>query len=393
MQLISFKKERKETDKMKREIAFFLALVMVFALCGCGVEKNDEGFLKNVQTGIEKRITYTKTGQNNISGMDGMATYYANCANEELRAIGDVDEYIFTDSRLEQIAYDYVAALNKQVTGAKDYNGNYQRFSEQYYSNGYYPEAELICILNEEYGLTAGKNYTAEFNKFLEDGQTYVAIQNLVTEDTVLESIGGSRSAIVVDNTSMFDLSGAQLHFNFFDDDGLMVDDSSCYFQSLQAGCKQKAEVYAQKKFTKAEVSVSCYLGSAEIKTAYKPIKYVNNMIVELELVTELPKEFAYKDYSKGIIKSFGYEESSWSDGKASLKLHISGEKTYDGSSSGDSNSCYFDWRVLDEDGVVIDTGSFYVDKLKVGESFKDVESYVSKLEVGKYYIEITDHT
>ena len=53
---------------------------------------------------------------------------------------------------------------------------------------------------------------------------------------------------------------------------------------------------------------------------------------------------------------------------------------------------CYFDWRIYDEEGVVMGSGSFYSDKLKVGEVFKDEESYASDLLPGKYFIELSDH-
>ena len=383
---------------MKKTIALLLALAMVFSLCACGGAKDDEAFLKNVGKGLEKRFDTVSKGLKGLSGLDAQQVYYANCVSAELDTIGELSEYIFTDPELEEIAAEYVAALKKQLEGAKYYGTNHNQFIEVYSSQGYYPQMALLCRLSDNFGLTVAKKHLGSFNTFIEDGRYYTAVSSLLSPEVVLESLGGTRSQLLIENTSQYDLSSAQILFNFYDEDGVLVDSSTTYFESWMAGSKNKAEIYCQNKFSSAEGAIKLNLGTMGFSTGYVPITYVNNMIIELELVTELPQEFAYetgsgRTYSKGIITDFWFEDNYWNEGKASLYLYISGEKTFDRDGEEGTNSCYFNWKIYDEDGVVMGTGSFYTSKLKVGEVFKGEQGYASDLRPGKYFVELSGYS
>lgn len=382
---------------MKRMVALLLVLAMVFALCACGkVEKNDEGFLKNLQRGLEQRLSMVDKSHSSTNGVAGIRDNYANCVRAELSAIGNLSEYTFSDSNLASIAERYVETLNTELEGISYFNVNHTKYSEIYYSEGYYPQAELLCELNKKYGLEVGSSSVEKFAQFLEDGRLFSALKSLLPSDFTLESLGGNKSEFFLVNNTDYDFSGARVLFNFYNDDGVLVDSSSSYFESWRPGSKNRATVYSQDVFSRVEAAVAFNMGNTNVSTEFAPIEYVNNMIIELELVTELPQELSYRStrqyYTKGIVKTFSYEEGYWNDGVGSLKIHISGEKTYDKDHDKGTRACRFAWKVYDEEGVVIDTGSFYTSDLREGETFKDAESSVHNLEPGKYYIEITDY-
>ena len=382
-----------EEQKMKKVISLLLALAMVFALCACGGAKNDDAFLKNLQKGIEKRISVEeKISQNGSARFSPEAL--TSGVSEELNAIGSLSDYTFADAELEALAEAYVAALNNQVAGGAQYTSNYTAFIDTYYSKGYYPQMQLLCTIYDDYGLEIKKKSLEKFNAFLDDGRYYSELQNVISgENVVFESLGGSRSLLIIENTTGHDLSGAQISFNFYDDAGVMVGSSSTYFQSWLPGVTNKAEIYSQNTYAKAEAEISLYGGSSGISTGYFPLNYINEMIIELELVTELPKEFSYKSYSKCEVNNFWYEDNYWNDGAATLTLHISGEKTFDRNGESGTESCYLKWKICDEDGVVIDTGSFYTSDLTVGQAFKDSSSSARNLTPGKYFMEIMDYS
>lgn len=250
---------------MKKIIAFLLVLVMALSLCACGGEKNDEAFIKNLQKGLEKRLSMVTTGNKDFSA-NGQQTFYTNCAKVELDAIGDLNEYVFTDPELEEIADKYVVALNKQIEGAKYCISNYTQFQDIYSSQGYYPQMSLVSRLNDDFGLTVNNKYAEQYGAYLADGGLYRSAIAVLEAAPTLESLGGTRSQIVIENAGEYDLSGAQMRFNFYDEDGVLVGNSSTYLESWKAGSKNKAEIYCQNSFVSAEAAIEFYMGRRYIR-------------------------------------------------------------------------------------------------------------------------------
>lgn len=201
---------------------------------------------------------------------------------------------------------------------------------------------------------------------------------------------------ITFENTSEFDFSNVNVNFNLYNDEGLLVGSASTYIDSFKPGAKIEKEVYAQTEYASAEISLTVYSSSAQISTEYFPVTYVNNMHIDIELITEIPQEFSYRTprriYSKTMVNSFTYEIRNWYDGKASVEFSISGEKTYDYDGDDGTNSCQVSWKLRDPNGVVVDTGNFFVSKLKVGEAFLEETSTASNVPVGTYTLELTNY-
>ena len=59
------------------------------------------------------------------------------------------------------------------------------------------------------------------------------------------------------------------------------------------------------------------------------------------------------------------------------IKLKFTGEKLYDINGDSYSRSSYVGYKVYDSEGYIIETGTFYTDKLKVGDKFKDDEKNI----------------
>ncbi|MBQ1950799.1 MAG: zinc ribbon domain-containing protein [Clostridia bacterium] len=76
------------------------------------------------------------------------------------------------------------------------------------------------------------------------------------------------------------------------------------------------------------------------------------------------------------------------------LWLYCSGEKTYDIKGANSTSSCEMNWRLYDLDGYLIDSGWFFVGRLKVGDKFKDQKINISLTGVKageSYRLEVSD--
>ena len=148
---------------MRKVISLLLAIAMVFALCACGGAKNDDAFLKNLQKGIEKRISVEEKNSQNGGALFSPEALTSG-VSEELNAIGSLSDYTFADAELEALAEAYVAALNNQVAGGAQYMSNYTAFIDTYYSKGYYPQMQLLCTIYDDYGLEIKKKSLEKLN-------------------------------------------------------------------------------------------------------------------------------------------------------------------------------------------------------------------------------------
>ena len=77
-------------------IAVILMLALVLSLTACGsAPLNDEGFIKNMQKGLEARWKISNASPDTYSSNTEKKNDYTNCVNAELNAIGDISAYTF----------------------------------------------------------------------------------------------------------------------------------------------------------------------------------------------------------------------------------------------------------------------------------------------------------
>lgn len=377
---------------MKRIIALLLAFIMCTSLCACGTEMNDAGFISNLTSALEARwkLASASTTTANETAYKEELTKFVDA---ELSKLGNYSEYTFTDKNLASLAEQYYAALESQREAIQYYSVDNALYQQLFTANGYNKRAEIIYLINNDYSLQVNSKYTSTMNDFLALGEKIHAIENLLTQELILESTGNEYE-IIIENSSKYDLSNAQLNFNFYDDAGCLVNTSSTYLTSWPAGNKTRATVYtADTKFSTAEMNISSF--SDSIETKYAPVELVNNMIIEIE-PPELPQELSYgysgRVYSSAIINAFEYETSYWNEGKACVILSFSGTKTFDKGGESASDNTSFRYKLYDDDNVVVSSGSVYVDPLTVGESFKGASTYTSELSPGTYRLVIEDY-
>lgn len=220
-------------------------------------------------------------------------------------------------------------------------------------------------------------------------------MQSLITNKITLEALDGNNYELIITNDTEYDLSGSFLYFNLYDEDGVLIDTVSTYFESWVSGSKNKASVFESKEFSSVEMMIEYYSNSSysTLSTAFVPISYVNNMIIEIKMETSIPNEFTYSFYNrtltKCIVTDFSYEVSGWNDGKAYVNITISGEKTYDVKGNSYSRGCLVGWKLYDSKGTVIDSGNFNTSNIAVNESFAETTSYINNLPVGVYTLEL----
>lgn len=77
-------------------------------------------------------------------------------------------------------------------------------------------------------------------------------------------------------------------------------------------------------------------------------------------------------------LLSITYEFDVWGD----LNFCFSGEKTYDIDGPTSSTPVSFVWKLLDDEGFVVASGTAFTDQIKVGEKFKNKEFHAYSFEL-----------
>jgi len=318
-------------------IVLLIVIVLLSASACSSKPLNDEAVLKNMQKALEARWKQANNSPSSYNSYSEQKEHYTKLVNLELDAIGDVSAYTFEDPALKELAEGYYQALQNQIEGAKYIGADDSKYNELYLKHGYNDRTRIICRLADEYGLTVSSTYAGTFDEVVSEGRVYLeldeevlAMEGLINADVVLEAKGGSYYDFVIKNTTQYDLSGATIEFNFYDDNNILVDSASEYMDSWKAGSTNQGTAYSNASFSKAEARVVLYSSSLgdNLVTDYHPVNYVNNMKIEVVLKTTLPVEISYSGsrsvYTKCEVTDFGYEEGRWSNGKASVILKVS---------------------------------------------------------------------
>ncbi len=381
---------------MKRFLTLLLALSLLAALgaCAATAPKNDEAYLNNMRKGLEARWKISNAGET----FDSNSAYKDNlreCVNSELNAIGDLAGYTFEDPELARLAEDYNKALQSQSDAIQYYGSNDAKYNEMFTKNGYNARAIIISELVEKYGLSVDAAYANNMDDFVNLGQMLTAMQSLITDDLTLECTGGQTYELVIENSTEFDLSGAFLNFDLYDSDGVLLETTTAYLDSWKAGSKNRASVYTMQEFSSVEMMIEFYSNTGNlIETDYSPIRYVNDLQIEITLKSSLPHEYSYSD-SRGNVNTkcnvtdFSYKADYWNDGKATVSITLEGKKTYDAEGSSYSRGCRIGWKLYNDKGVVVDSGTFSSSDVKEGETFSGCTAYASDLSAGKYKLEL----
>ena len=107
----------------------------------------------------------------------------------------------------------------------------------------------------------------------------------------------------------------------------------------------------------------------------------------------QLPKSLNDFSISERQIKceidSLSIEKHFYEPNEFSVRLNYTGKKLYDSTNSNDY--CQIDYKLYNENNVVVDSGSIFSNNVNAGESFSGYTYLGSTLPEGSYRLELFD--
>lgn len=392
---------------MKRILHFCLTIAVLISLCACGtakkeIEKNDDGFLTNLKTGLEQRWDKTSQLADTYTSNSAEKTDKLALINTEKEAIGNLSEYTFADVSLKELAEQYVAALDSQIEGLKYLGSDDKQFRRLYTEAGYFARADIISQLVFEHGFQVDSKYTDTLNDLLDDAEVYTrektmmnALEEMTLAGVTLKATDMYTASLSLTNPLGMDISDISMNLLSLDKEGGRLDTWTEYFEKWSTGETRVISPYISEEADHYQLYFSYFSSATGIEWNTTPAEVIYQPFdpgVEFVLRTELPADFTPSSwYSRATchVTDFWTELSYMDGGKSAFILHIAGSKTYDVKGNDYSRSCSVSYRVTNEDSsTVYDTGTFYTDELKVGQSFTDCNTYVDGLTPGTYYVE-----
>ena len=109
----------------------------------------------------------------------------------------------------------------------------------------------------------------------------------------------------------------------------------------------------------------------------------------------ELPMDLNRR-LGQGIVSSLTITEINYEVNERYIEFEFKGEKTFDYRGEDNADESMFAYRLLDEEGFVLKSGTFFTSSIKVGEKFKDVDTiYISDIDIdpnATYVLELSDY-
>lgn len=374
-----------------------LLFLLMLNLAACSTVKDDSAFLKNMKTGLEARWKLSdKMDGKTYSSDSDYRNDLLNCVNAELKALGEYTDYTFSDSNLEELARDYFEAVNSQLNGYKYYGVDNTKYEEQF-SQPYYQRAEIIYLLCEDYSFSVGDTYASTLADFSVTGEVYHQVRLAVSSleqhasELTIEHIGSNQYSFNVTNTSGLNFDYAELVVKGYNANGVNTATGNGYLNNWKSGDTVNDTLWIDGEFSTATAQLVVYYNGQSYSFDPVEIGVRDNLIINVTI----PATPILVSYSTGStvtscqISDITYEVKDWYDGKASLHIYLSGEKTFDGYDDSYSRSCKIGWKLYDESNAVVDSGNCYSSDCRVGEQFKNAEIYTYNLTPGDYRLEI----
>lgn len=128
-----------------------------------------------------------------------------------------------------------------------------------------------------------------------------------------------------------------------------------------------------------------------EIKTDDLPTVPLEDMY-KLEIPSlpqKVSRSFIGEKLHETEVTEIEYEFTESFSG-VNLKIYFTGKKTYDSDGKSNSDSCWIGWKLYDEEGYVVKSGTALTQDVCEGEGFKRYEETIWSLEKGTYRLELT---
>lgn len=267
---------------MKKVLRVMLVVAMCFGmLAGCGKtgdtttqneeEKySDEDFMKDMAKALETRWALNDADANKsyTEGSEEQKELFSKWTKAELDIVQKYEDEKFENSKLKELAIQYINVLKTQEDGMKFVTVDYPQFSEIWQTN-YDLRTQIIAQLKNDYGLEVSQKYQSNLEDLLTNAQLVTNEQN--TKSTVEEFVkniqftvesdeyGLKTCSAVVENTTGLGFKSLPLTINLLDADGVIVETTFSSVSNFAAGAKAKFEFMTNKEFASTDVSVEYY--------------------------------------------------------------------------------------------------------------------------------------
>ena len=254
------------------------------------------------------------------------------------------------------------------------------------------PEVDIQEATGGKYVLVSMEDdLTSEERKELQQ------IIDMISGLTLVETKEGYSTYYVTDieNRSDYDFERLQPQLCFYDENGVNIRTTWGDTASLAQGEKKnyRFSYYSYDKPAKAELRVIVRDGERGLDTGLIPVNIseLEEEPLTVELENELPTTLTYENYrgepATYLITDVKINTSGSSD---SFRISASVEGSYE---SGPSNqSGYLNYRIINEDGEEVDSGTVSLPKLREGDRFENATFSCSSLPSGRYTIVLSDY-
>ena len=267
---------------MRKVLRVMLVVAMCFGmLAGCGKTNDtsaqkeeekfaDEDFMKDMAKSLETRWALNEADANKsyTEGSEEQKELFSKWTKAELDIVQKYEDEKFENSKLKELAIQYINVLKTQEDAMKCVTVDYVKFSDIWQTN-YDARTQIIAQLKNDYGLEVSKKYQSSLDDLLTNAQLVTDEQN--TKNTVEEFIksiqftvesdeyGMKTCSAVVENTTGLGFKSLPLTINLLDADGVIVETTYSSVSNFAAGAKAKFEFMTTKEFTSTDINAEYY--------------------------------------------------------------------------------------------------------------------------------------
>ena len=393
---------------MKR-IKYIMVIVLAMVMfCGCGNQvKDDAAFLTALGKGLENRWKISEKENKAVTDAE-QREKLEKVVQCELDSIGNIEEYVFADNNLKELATDYVESLNEQKEAVALYGKDEEEFNRLFTREGYAGRAKDIYLMHNSYTIPVNKKAQDNLYDLFNLGKT-VELEdnkldqlNLIMNNDLSIEFNGNDYEICIENVTDYTYDSLECDLAFYDEEGVKVCDQSVYLNDFKPGDKSKEELLLfGQAFSSVQIKASYYRNYIDlyelVSSDVFDVSVANEYSISIKLDENLPvdvKYFSYggKEESESTITDFSYSCSDWNDGKCYVELSFSGRKKSENPNGDYKGYVEFDWDLLDSSGERVDSDVVYITNVEDGETFKDEISYADSLQPGEYTLRLSDH-
>lgn len=210
-------------------------------------ELSDESFLEDLSAALSAR--WTSSGKDTTLYSDKQfVKYMTQLVNSELVYLNKYTEYTFIDEKLGEYARAYITALQSQLVGITEYYTTDEKmYNEYWYSNGYYPRARYIYLINKAYGLNISDAYMDIFKDMVARGIfSDIMIPNELALKSELSKLDPEFSTegkylyvlpFNFTNSSSSEITSLTVKVNFINDKDVIIDsDNLISYENIESG-------------------------------------------------------------------------------------------------------------------------------------------------------------